>query len=982
MNIRFHTNKRTAAIAMMVGGSLLLSPLLWADTGSEVTLPYEQKFNREADASGFTIVDANNDGYRWAWSQGAMVYSFNIDRDADDWLITPQFQADARHVYKLTFRATADEQGVERLSVGLGTTPDPAAMTTELMAPTNISAASPRNQSLLFRPKTDGLVCLGFHALSSHLVGYELKLDNIAIAELTTIDAPDTVTNLRAVAEAEGGRSATVSFRLPTTTIGGDALTAPLQAAIVCWGDTLTKFADRTPGEELSFVHHSDATGSHVYTVVVANSAGKGLDASVGTYIGEDSPAAVTQLKVEQVADNKLQLSWTTPERGTHGGWVAPGSVSYVVTDLQGKSETVGASPYEYTFTPTDRQQLMGFTVQAVNTKGKSATVVSDTLFVGDAYAMPFTESFARKRIATYPWVLQENAQAGWIVNDHGVFAEAVDQDGGLLSFSHAMEGSAATVILPKVAIKGSRHPRLKFWFWKDKRENNELAVYVKDAQGGEHLLGRLAQYDAELEKGRWTVHSYALDDYAQSDPIQVKFRATGHAGESPVMVLYIDKVSITDVPERDLALDSFTVAQTVVKVGETDTFSVKITNEGLYAAEAYSLSLYRNGKVVAQAPGPQLQPDESAWMTLTDRPNSDADESSYYSLRLEYDGDAVASNDTTERRAVTILPGLPFVAQLTATNREGGVSLSWQQPLIKNQPAGWVTEGFETYPAFSITNMGEWTLVDADGRPTGGIMGSTGDFIDYPNVGEAMAFQVFNPAAAGLNATLWAPHDGSQVAAAFTSGRYAQNDDWLISPLVDGAQTITFWAKSPANNEYGTTEQLEVYYSTTTTDVDAFQKVGNTIAVPGSWQQYSAELPEGTRHFAIRCVSSDQYILFVDDIHYRQAEKKLTLQGYKVYRDGALLTPNPVASTQYSDTPPTEGRYAYQVTAVYDEGESSPSPEAVVDVSTAVGRVASEEPQPAAYYNTAGQRVDASANGIVLERMTDGTVRKVMRKK
>ena len=69
MNIRFHTNKRTAAIAMMVGGSLLLSPLLWADTGSEVTLPYEQKFNREADASGFTIVDANNDGSTWAMAR-------------------------------------------------------------------------------------------------------------------------------------------------------------------------------------------------------------------------------------------------------------------------------------------------------------------------------------------------------------------------------------------------------------------------------------------------------------------------------------------------------------------------------------------------------------------------------------------------------------------------------------------------------------------------------------------------------------------------------------------------------------------------------------------------------------------------------------------------------------------------------------------------------------------------------------------------
>lgn len=977
----FHSKQRTAAVAMMVGGSFLFSPSLRAATASEVTLPYEQKFNSAADADGFTIVDANNDGFQWNWSSGAMVYEFNANQDADDWLITPQFRVDTRHVYKLMFRAMAAEQGVEKLSVCMGAEPAPAAMTTQLMASTEISASSPRNRSLLFRPTADGLLCLGFHALSSHLSGYQLTLDNISVSELTSVEAPDTVTNLRAVAEAEGGRSATVSFKLPTTTIEGAVLTGKLQAAIICWGDTLKKFADCDPGQELSYVHHSDATGAHVYTVVVANSAGTGLEASASTYIGEDSPSAVTSLSVKQTANNKLQVAWTAPERGAHGGWVAPGSVSYVVTDLQGKADTVKTSPYEYAFTPSDRQQLQGFTLQAYNSKGKSAVTVSDTLFVGDAYGLPFRESFARKRIASYPWVLQENAHAGWIVNDHGVYAEPVDQDGGLLSFSHGMEGSEATVILPKVTIKGSKHPRLKFWFWNDKRESNELSVYVKDASGKEHFLDRLSEYDADSEKGRWTVHSYALDDYASVDPIQVKFHAVGHVGESPVMVLYLDNVSITDVPEYDLALDSFTVARTTLKVGETDSFAVRVTNHGLYAADAYHLRLYRNGKVVAQAPGMLLQPDESVWMTLTDRPNSDADESSYYSLRLDYEGDVVPGNDSTDRVPVTILPGLPFVSELTATQSSDRVSLSWQQPLVKNQSAWWLTEGFESYPAFSVTNMGEWTLVDKDGRPTAGIMGSSGDFLDYPNAGDAMAFQVFNPVAAGLTASAWAPHNGSQVAAAFTSGRYAKNDDWLISPLVDGGQTITFWAKSPANNEYGTTEQLEVYYSTTTTDVSSFKKVGNTVAVPGSWKQYSAELPEGTRYFAIRCVSSNQYILFVDDVYYRQAEKKLSLLGYNVYRNDTLLTPAPVTATQYSDNALPKGHYAYRVTAVYDAGESTASPEAVVDFTTGISRVTTEGTYPVAYYNTAGQRVDAATGGVLLEKRADGTVRKVVRK-
>lgn len=965
---------------MMAGGSFLFTPAAWADTVSEVTLPYDQKFNTEADADGFTIVDANNDGYKWTWSAGSMVYQFNAEQDADDWLFTPKFRVDTRHVYRLSFRAMSSQEGEERLAVGMGGEADPAAMTTTLMEPTDINAASPRNRTLMFRPTADGLVCLGFHAMSSHLLGYELKFDNLSISALTTVEAPDTVTNLRAVADPEGGRSATVSFTLPTKTIAGDALTGRLQAGIVCWGDTLKKFTDCAPGEQLSFVHNSDATGVHVYTVVVANGAGKGLDATASTYIGADAPAAVTDLKVTQTANNKVQVTWTAPERGSHGGWVEPGSVSYVVTDLQGKTETVSASPYEYTFTPSDRQQLMGFTVQGVNDKGKSPVVVSDTLFVGDAYTMPFRESFARKRISSYPWVLQENASAAWIVNDHGVFAEAEDHDGGLLSFSHAQEGSVAAVIMPKVQVSG-KHPRLKFWFWKNKEQQNTLSVYIKDATGEERLLDRLSENDETLDKGQWTVHSYPLDDYVSRSPIQVKFLGVGHVGESPVMVLYLDNVSITDVPERDLAIDSFAVSKTSLEVGEVDSFTVKVTNNGLYAAADYTLRLLRNGKVVAEVAGPHLEPDASAKVTLSDRPNSDADESSYYSVRLVYAGDAVAANDSTERVAVTVLPGLPFVSAVTAAVGSAGVNLSWEQPLIKNQPAHWVTEGFESYPAFSITNMGEWSLVDQDGRPTGGIMGSDGNFVSYPNAGAAMAFQVFNPVAAGLTAPAWAAHSGSQVAAAFTAGRYAQNDDWLISPEVDGAQTITFWAKSPANTEYGTMEQLEVYYSTTTNEVSEFQKIGSTLSIPGSWKQYSVTLPEGTTHFAFRCVSSDQYILYLDDVYYRQAEKQLVLSGYNVYRDGDLLTSSPVAATQYNDATVPMGRHAYVVTAVYDEGESSPSPEAVVEVSTSVSRVTTDSAHPVARYNMAGQRVDADASGIVLERLSDGSVRKVLKR-
>ena len=503
----------------------------------------------------------------------------------------------------------------------------------------------------------------------------------------------------------------------------------------------------------------------------------------------------------------------------------------------------------------------------------------------------------------------------------------------------------------------------------------------MKDAEGQEHLLDRLNENATTSETGEWKIKSYALDDYKSASPIQVKLYAVGHLGQTQVQTLYVDNISITDVPEYDLALDSFNVAQTTVKVGTRDTFSVRVTNLGVNVADNYRLRLLRNGKEVSGMNGPELQPDESAKLTLYDTPNADADENSYYQLCLDYADDVHHLNDSTARVAVNILPGLPFVSQLTAQQGSNGVQLSWQRPVSTDKPAQWVTEGFESYPAFTITNMGEWTLVDGDGRPTMGIRDDSGDFIDYPHASDAKAYQIINPKVAGLTSSTWQPHSGEQVAAAFTCGSYAQNDDWLISPRVDGQQTITFWAKSPDNTVFGTNEQIEVYASKDSTLLNSFSKVGSTLTVPGSWKQYSVDLPEGTRYFAIRCVSRDQYILFLDDIHFRQAEKKLALKGYQVYRDGTCITASPVTDTHYTDNTASLGRHAYTVTTVYDAGESAPSPEAIVDVATSRDRVSSVTSRPAACYNVAGQRISDSTGGLVIEKMADGTVRKVIRK-
>ena len=114
--------------------------------------------------------------------------------------------------------------------------------------------------------------------------------------------------------------------------------------------------------------------------------------------------------------------------------------------------------------------------------------------------------------------------------------------------------------------------------------------------------------------------------------------------------------------------------------------------------------------------------------------------------------------------------------------------------------------------------------------------------------------------------------------------------------------------------------------YSTEDCDTASFKKIGATITVPGQWKQYTATLPADTRHFAIRCVSQDQYILFLDDITYRKAARDFSLLGYNVYRGNELLTTAPIPATAYTDNAGTEDA-VYSVSAVYNTGESRHAP-------------------------------------------------------
>ena len=232
------------------------------------------------------------------------------------------------------------------------------------------------------------------------------------------------------------------------------------------------------------------------------------------------------------------------------------------------------------------------------------------------------------------------------------------------------------------------------------------------------------------------------------------------------------------------------------------------------------------------------------------------------------------------------------------------------------------VVDDFEGYESFIYENIGDYTVVDGDGLTSAGIL-----FVEFPNMGTPMAFQVWEPLAEGVDVTSnnWKPHSGEKCLVSWAGLSYdgltPQNDDYLISPEIIGGTNVSFYATIPTT-EY-TPETFEVLYSTTTTDVDAFELLATESVLNVGWKEYSYQLPENARYFAIHYISSNKFALLVDDLSYVpvSAVKDLSVVGYHVYCNGQKLTQTPIVETNYS-TPSIEYG-AYHVTVVYDKGES-----------------------------------------------------------
>lgn len=941
-----------------------------------VTAPWKEDFS---DPNSLNLFTAYNDGktasgtgnntqnvwFRYEDKDGggaAQVYSTS---KKNHYLVTPPIYMEPGKSY--IFHADASgfaSSYEEKVEVLMGRGNAIEDFTTTLVPETSVKAIS-TNPVVLFKEiqvEEAGEYYIAFHATSAAYKRY-LQIDNIEIEAPFSTYGPGMVTDLSLDGfRYDGSTDVTVSFTAPVIDMQGQKLTAMTKIEVERDGQIVKTFRSPTFGETYTFEDKCPARGNYTYKVTAYNSFGGGKYVTGSVETGVDFGAKVTDVVISEPETGVINLKWTPATTDVKGREIDPSLIKYTVI-LNGQyyvgDEFHPSTTNELTFKAVNDGYQANFycTIYSVtdagyNTVGSyrfdpASYAQSITIPVGTPYSMPIFENGQ----LPVNWGYDTSGGQWWgswypewsVVNPTSAAAlgiETPDGDGYAFAWPVAFDPNFGT---ERQAFKDAK---TNFYTGKVDVDDSELSafsfqVYVQPEEEGrardEYVFYPIIHIPYEGDEALsapvstndfstpgWHTVSVSLDKYrgkTVQPGLHVEFMGEFKQNDKYFL---IDDIQIRQFADHDMM--ALVMDAPMLEPGEENELTAGFRNIGYENAEAFVVELFRNNEKVAESEPVSLKAGEKGSVTFSQTPGLFWETVQDFHFNIAYGKDQLNFNNASEPVEVEVLESrLPAVRNLEGVQESENVHLTWSAPDV----AAAMTDDCEKYVPFSINRAGRWSFIDGDGLSTYPIVGD-----QFPGFGEPSAFIVWE----NVNEERNFAHSGNKCFAAFPVDAVTDddvNDDWLISPLLNGsAQTISFWAFGNFGSSLWGSHVIEVLYSTTGKEVEDFTRVGEPITLADAYTQYSFDVPEGTRFFAIRYVQSAVSAIFIDDITFAQFGNSAELEGYDVYCDGEKLNETMLTVPEFTHVAPAEGTHTYHVVALYKEGRSDLSKKAVVMVS------------------------------------------------
>lgn len=921
--------------------------------------PYSHDFSTGMNL--YKVIDANKDGVTWGYSDGFTWFITDAETDNDDWIISPPITLTAGKRYPVAFDLLASanwEYQVVEILYGKGSTPE--ELTNKILPayPYQVSA----DIDSYVTPEADGQYYFAVRVLTKKTAG-AVGITNFAIGQGYDEKAPANVDNLTVTPAAMGQKSATISFTCPDKNYGGTNLTELTRVLVKneTTGMVVKEITDITPGFAVSDIaDQNPAEGTNTYSVTCYNSYGEGNPAKASCWIGVDIPAKPENISWRQDGTT-VHITWEAPTIGIHGGYIGSGALTYRVAFADENLTPVGETN-ELTLDVVPefatRQDVLLFAVSAVNEKGEGEKGLSNESAAGKPYETPFYESFENVQLHSSPWLVKPIdgynsinivTNVAGLVDMNGNAVTAVDYDYGMLVYTPLAAGKTR-LELPIIDISGLQKPVIKMWcFFLD----GKTTVTIQGNNNSGNEWTEIAEFTKQPSANGWNLVALPLEKFKGEGRLQL-----GILCSTPERATYVllDKISVEEGFDNDMVLADVTFPNRLY-AGKDFSTTFKVNNGGLLASPAYEVQLFIDGKLANSVPCPSLPSGGVAEVPVSAHLSSNATSARLQAQVLcANDGDV--TNNALAANVYVVRSALPAPEALTNISKDNNeVALSWTAPECRYEAP--VTDSFEDLEAGSVGGidvsldgsgnvqvnnttgaLGKYKLIDNDRMVTS----TTAPTMNIPNAGRGMVCQVIDVAKFGLrgSSAIWESHSGDKLLAFWQSKRYdpAQgvdnyddpNDDWMILPkLSENNKMISFWAKS-LTNKYGL-ESFDIMVSVESDNIEDFELFAHASDVPAGYTTsneygytlYEFDLPEETQYVAIRYNAAGTLALLIDDLTYAPEGSfaEVDLLGYNLYRNDEKVNAEPLTATEIKDMPLKAGDYYYNVTALYNEGES-----------------------------------------------------------
>lgn len=416
------------------------------------------------------------------------------------------------------------------------------------------------------------------------IVGYNAQITGLYIP-FTPKDngIPDAPTNLVINPGENGTMSAEIKFNAPTTTVGGGTLSQITKIEIFREESLIKTFTSPACGSALTYIDtlRSLSANLYAYRVVATNTVGEGLSAKEISFIGEDKPAAPTNVILSNTSGNIANISWTAPIKGLNGGWIDAAKLSYTIKRMPGNKLMIeNIKETTYTDNTITLYGNYSYTIEAKTSVGLGGRETSNTLSIGDPLAPPYTGLNSADEFTSWT-VIDEN-------NDGKTWAWVNDENAATYTYS---ETNAANdwLLSPPLALTSGKTYKITYYMNSGGKPYAEkLKVKIGKGASVAAQTTTLATYDSIINTT--PVLKTLIYTPSETADFNIGFHAYSTANQFKVQ---ISNFTIEQLNPKDLMALSI-VGDTLSPTGVEKNYTVTIKNNGTETQSAYAVKLVK----------------------------------------------------------------------------------------------------------------------------------------------------------------------------------------------------------------------------------------------------------------------------------------------------------------------------------------------------------------------------------------------------